>query len=370
MSRFQNEYGFRHDRSPKLGILIANLGSPDEPTPKAVRRYLAEFLWDKRVVEIPRPLWWLILNLVVLNVRPKKSAALYQSIWTEHGSPLLVHSQNQAEKIRGYFDKHHPGRVAVSLGMRYGNPSVESALEELHGAGAQRILVLPLYPQYSATTTATLFDKVADLLKKRRLLPELRFINHYHDHPGYIDAMATQIHNYWAENGRTKFFVLSFHGLPHRCLKQGDPYFCECQKTARLLAEKLELDDDQWKITFQSRFGREEWLKPYTDKSLEELAREGKHDVDVYCPGFSADCLETLEEIAETNRDVFLQAGGKNYRYIPALNASEAHISFLTNLIETHVQGWPELSDKKSIAQLKIEALARLDRAHQQGASE
>ncbi len=362
MSRYQGEFAFRHDLPAKLGVLLVNLGSPDEPTPAAVRRYLKEFLWDPRIVEIPRPLWWLILNLVVLNVRPRKSAAAYASIWTEAGSPLLVNANKQAERLAQAFEQRYPGMVEVAVGMRYGNPSIESALDSLHAAGARRLLVLPLYPQYSATSTGSVFDEVTDVLRRRRWVPEFRFISHYHDDPEYIDALANHIRAYWEAHGRGDKLLLSFHGIPKRCLRQGDPYFCECQKTARLLARALELSDDEWMLTFQSRFGREEWLKPYTEATLRGLPKSGVKRVDVACPGFSADCLETLEEIAETNRDVFLRAGGESFHYIPALNASDAHIAFLQSLIEWHAQGWPELAedfDRESAKQLARESQQR-----------
>ncbi len=368
MSRYQGEFAFRHDQPAKLGVLLVNLGSPDEPTPAALRRYLKEFLWDPRIVEIPRPLWWLILNLVVLNVRSRKSAAAYQSIWTEKGSPLLVNSLAQQRKLAQAFEAQYPGLVEVALGMRYGNPSIESALESLHAAGARRLLVLPLYPQYSATSTGSVFDAVADLLKRRRWIPELRFINHYHDHPAYIDALAARVRQHWEQHGQPDKLVMSFHGIPKRCLLQGDPYYCECQKTARLLAEALALDEDRWMITFQSRFGREEWLKPYTAATLKKLPREGVKQVDVVCPGFSADCLETLEEIDETNRGIFLKAGGERFHYIPALNAGDEHIEFLKRLIEWHSLGWPELAASHDQDVARQQAKAALERARAQGA--
>lgn len=343
MSRFEKGQKFHRDQPPKLGVLLVNLGSPDAPSASAVKRYLREFLWDPRVVEIPRIPWWLILNGIILNVRPKKSAELYKTIWLDEGPPLVVHSRRQQEKIAAYFDQAYPGKVEVALGMRYGNPSIESALKQLDQAGAERIVVLPLYPQYSAATTGTVFDKVTTILSKQRWVPELRFISQYHAQPAYIDAMAKHIQQYWSQHGRAKKIMLSFHGLPQRCVNAGDPYFQQCQQTAQLLVNALALHDEEWLITFQSRFGREEWLQPYTDKTLESLPSQGIKSVDVFCPGFSADCLETLEEIAITNQEGFVAAGGEVLNYIPALNAIDSHIDCLTELIQNHSSGWPEL---------------------------
>jgi len=333
---------FRHDSPDCLGVLLVNLGTPDSPSTRDVRRYLKEFLWDPRVVEVPRPIWWLALNLVILNTRPRRSAKAYQKVWTDEGSPLMVISQRQHAALQASLDQALPGPVKVALAMRYGNPSIKQGLAELRDAGARRVLVLPLYPQYSATTTASIFDAVSSELQGWRWLPELRFINHYHDDPAYITALADTVREHWASNGQAEKLVMSFHGIPREYFEAGDPYFCECQKTGRLLAEALALSDDQWQLTFQSRLGPKEWLRPYTDQTLEELAKGGTSSVDVLCPGFSADCLETLEEIAMENREVFLSAGGEQYRYIPCLNDRPDHIAQLTRLVERHVQGWPE----------------------------
>lgn len=362
MARFQGVFSFQHDVPPRAGVLLTNLGSPDAPTPAAVRRYLKEFLSDPRVIEMPRPLWWLILNLVILNVRPKKSAALYESVWTEEGAPLLAHAREQAEKLRFALESRYPGRIEVAMGMRYGNPSIQTALETLHDAGVKRLIVLPLYPQYSATTTASTFDAVSDVLKQWRWLPELRFVTHYHDDDDYIQALAARIEAHWEQYGRAEHLVFSFHGLPKRYLTDGDPYHCECHKTSRLLAEALRLEDDEWQTTFQSRLGKEEWLRPYTDETLRGLPAKGIKKVDIICPGFSADCLETLEEIAVTNRDEFINAGGEQYRYIPALNASDRHIDMITNLIRRHTNGWPEFDydlDQKAIKKAARECRER-----------
>jgi ferrochelatase len=368
MARYLGIPTFQHDDQPKVGILLTNLGSPDAPTPVAVRRYLKEFLSDPRVVEMSRPLWWLILNLVILNIRPRKSAALYKTIWTEAGSPLILNSQEQADKVRSALENRYPGRTEVALGMRYGNPSIESALETLHNSGVKKLFVLPLYPQYSATTTASTFDAVSGVLKAWRWLPELHFVTHYHDDHNYIQALAASVKEHWQQHGRSEYFVLSFHGLPKRCLTAGDPYHCECHATSRLLAEALELKDSEWQTTFQSRVGREEWLRPYTDETLRGLPAKGIKKIDVICPGFSADCLETLEEIAVTNREEFINVGGEEYRYIPALNASDPHIEMITNLIRQHTQGWPELNDKFDQAAIESMANERCKRALAKGA--
>lgn len=368
MARYLGVSSFQHDDLPKAGILLTNLGSPDAPTPSAVRRYLKEFLWDPRVVEMSRPLWWLILNLVILNIRPRISAALYKKIWKDKGSPLVLNSQEQAEKLRATLERRYPGRTEVALGMRYGNPSIESALETLRNSGVKKLFVLPLYPQYSATTTASTFDAVSRVLKTWRWLPELHFVTHYHDDEKYIQALAASVKEHWQQYGRSEYLVLSFHGLPKRCLTAGDPYHCECHATSRLLAEALELKDSEWQTTFQSRVGREQWLKPYTDETLRSLPAKGIKKIDVICPGFSADCLETLEEIAMTNREEFINAGGEEYEYISALNASDPHINMIENLIHQHTQGWPELNDKFDQTAIEKSASKRRERAIPLGA--
>ncbi len=333
---------FEHGHLSRLGILLTNLGTPDAPTRGALRRYLKEFLSDPRVVEFPRPLWWLVLNGIILNTRPQRSAKAYAKIWSEEGSPLLAYSRAQAKALQDHLDLACNGPVQVALGMRYGAPSIASALEELQAAGVWRLIVLPLYPQYSGSTTGSSFDAVFEILKSWRWVPEVRLINHYHDDPAYIAAMATHIRAHWARSGRGKHILFSFHGLPKRYLLAGDPYYCQCQKTARLLADALRLREDEWTVGFQSRFGRQEWLKPYVDKLLQSWPGQGRREIDVFCPGFAADCLETLEEIALQDRDIFMAAGGQRYEYIPALNADPAHIDALTTLILRHAAGWPE----------------------------
>ena len=344
MSRFSHDEQFFHGKSESLGVLIVNLGTPDEPTTKAVRRYLKQFLSDGRVVEIPKAIWWLILNGIILRTRPAKSAALYASVWEEAGSPLLKYGKLQQQALQAEMAVRFNGPVHVELAMRYGNPSILQGLRNLRSKGARRLLVLPLYPQYSAATTATTYDAVSLEMKRWRWLPEIRYINQYHDDPQYIKALAKSVKAHWSTHGQQEKLMMSFHGLPKRNLELGDPYHCQCHKTGRLLAEALGLSPTQWLVTFQSRFGKAEWLKPYTDKTLEKLATEGVKGIDVVCPGFSSDCLETLEEIAVENRDVFVEAGGESYSYIPALNDDAEHIQVLADLIQKHTQGWPETS--------------------------
>jgi ferrochelatase len=324
------------DNSPQLGVLLTNLGTPDSPAPRDVRRYLKQFLWDPRVVELPRPLWWLVLNLVILNTRPRRSAKAYAKIWTDEGSPLLVISRKQHAALQQRLD----GQSGVALGMCYGSPSIADGLAQLRDAGVQRVLVLPLYPQYSATSTAAIIDAVMVELRHWRAVPELRFINEYHAHPAYIAALADSVRSFQAEHGVPEKLLMSFHGIPQDYADKGDPYACQCETTAALLAEQLGLESTQWQLSFQSRLGPKDWLKPYTDHVLESLGKSGVKDVQVICPGFSADCLETLEEIAMENRAVFLGAGGTDYRYISCLNDGPAHIEFLAQLVEQHLQGW------------------------------
>lgn len=317
----------------KTGVLLINLGTPDAPTTPALRRYLAEFLWDKRVVDLPRPLWWLILHGIILRTRPAKSAVAYQTVWTEGGSPLLVISRQQQEKLQNLLDEKEPGRYHVALGMRYGNPSIASAVEELQQQDVDEVVVLPLYPQNSCSTTGSSFDALAEAMQQHRFVPPVRFIADYHNHPSYITALAESVRVVWQQHPQPEKLIISFHGTPVRFRDEGDRYFGQCERTAQLLAEELGLSAEQWRLTFQSRFGKEEWLQPYTDETLKALPAKGVKSVDVICPGFSADCLETLEEIAEENRDYFIEAGGESFNYIAALNADESHIQLLANLV-------------------------------------
>jgi len=349
-------------RGSATGVLLTNLGTPDTPTPAAVRRYLAEFLSDRRVVDMPRWLWWPLLHGVILRVRPRKVARAYRSVWTEQGSPLLAISRRQASLLGETLARRLPGRVEVAAAMRYGRPSIEDGLNALRDRDVQRLLVLPLYPQYSATTTASTFDAVFDVLRRWRRVPELRLIRHYHAHPAYIEALAASVREHWQAHGRAERLLMSFHGLPRRYQEAGDPYFCECRETARQLAGTLGLEDTQWQMSFQSRFGREEWLRPYTDHTLRDWAAQGVHSVQVLCPGFSADCLETLEEIAMQNRDLFLAAGGQSFEYIAALNDRPDHIDMLAALVRQHMEGWradDEAAERRLVDCLQAPSRAR-----------
>lgn len=358
-----------HGTQERLGILLVNLGSPKAPTTSAVRRYLAEFLWDRRVVEIPRLVWFLILHGIILRLRPSKSAKKYQAIWSDQGSPLIAIANRQAQAIEKQLQKQIRGNAIVDVAMRYGDPSIANGLQGLRQAGARRLLVLPLYPQYSATTTASVFDAVTEELRNWRWLPDMRFINTYHDHSGYIDALSKSVLRHWDKSARKPdVLIFSFHGIPQAYIDKGDPYFCYCQKTARLVAEKLALRDNQWIVTFQSRFGKAPWLKPATDQTLMQLAHNGIHTVDIICPGFSADCLETLEEINIENRDIFLQGGGVDFGYIECLNDQAEHIKALCDLIQQHSFGWPETMPTWDAGQRAVEAKKTRERALNMGA--
>ncbi len=337
---YKGTENFSHNQAERLGILITNLGTPDAPTTSALRKYLAEFLWDPRVVEVPRPIWWLILHGIILRIRPSRSAKAYASVWESEGSPLLIHTAKQAEGVRAALQARYGNNVVVGFAMRYGNPSIPRVLDEMQQQGVQKLLVLPLYPQYSASTSASTFDAIAHDFTRRRWLPDFRFISHYHDFPAYIEAMAQHIEAWWAEHGRKQKLILSYHGVPLKYLQKGDPYHCECHKTSRLLAERLGLGKDDYMTTFQSRFGREEWLQPYTDETLKSLPGTGVKSIDVFCPGFSSDCLETIEEINEENREYFLESGGEGFGYIPCLNATPGHINALVELVEENLKGW------------------------------
>jgi ferrochelatase len=337
---------FAHDRRQRLGVLLVNLGTPDAPTAPAVRRYLAQFLSDPRVVEIPSLVWKPILHGLILRTRPQKSAQKYAAIWGSEGSPLLVHSLRQRALLLGLLGEHLKAmglpsdHAVVELGMRYGNPSIASALDKLAAQDCDRILVVPLYPQYAASTTASALDAAFAHLQSKRRVPAVRTLDSYHDDPGYIRALARVANDYWMKHGRPDRVVLSFHGLPRRVLDLGDPYHCHCQKTARLLAVELGFEPGQVAVTFQSRFGRAEWLKPYTIEVLTALAGEGQTRVDVICPGFVSDCLETLEEIGIEVRQAFLAAGGKDLHLIPCLNEHPQWIEALTALTLRELQGW------------------------------
>ena len=356
---FAKEPLFKHGQVPRTAVLFCNLGTPDTPTAPDVRRFLAEFLSDPRVVEIPRLVWLAILHGIILRVRPAKSAAKYASIWTPEGSPLKVWTEKQAKLLQGWLAQRGHD-VQVRYAMRYGSTSIASQLDALKAEGVTRVLILPAYPQYSATTTASLFDAVYAWAGKVRNLPELRFVNRYHDDAGYIKALAQSISRYWKAHGRPDQLVMSFHGVPERTLHLGDPYHCECFKTARLLAEQLGLSREQFKVTFQSRLGRAKWLEPYTEPTLIAMGKDGVKRVDVVCPGFTSDCLETLEEIAMEGRHAFLTAGGKEFHYIPCLNDDAAWITALCDVAQQHLAGWPTQAgpDAQALAASRTAALA------------
>ncbi|MBA3034669.1 MAG: ferrochelatase [Gammaproteobacteria bacterium] len=335
MPRFRPEPKIDTAAAPRTAILLVNLGTPEAPTAPAVRRYLGEFLWDPRVVEIPRLVWWFILNGIILNTRPKKSAEKYAAIWMAEGSPLKVHTERQVKLLKGLLGQQGLDELLIDFAMRYGQPSIESKLDALKAAGATRILIVPLYPQFAASTTASVMDVVAGWMQRARNLPEISFVRDYHDHPGYLDALAASVREHWQANGRptdNTRLLLSFHGLPQRSIELGDPYFDECQRTGQLLATRLGLPEGHLLVTFQSRFGPAKWLQPYTQPTLEELAKQGIERVDILCPGFAADCLETLEEIALECKAAFLGKGGKEFHYIPCLNERPDWIAALADI--------------------------------------
>ena len=315
----------------KIGVLLANLGSPTAPTTKAVRRFLKDFLWDPRVVNLPRPLWWVILHFFVLPFRPARSALAYQKVWHEKGSPLTYLTRELTGKVAA---KLNAEGITTDFVMRYGEPSIANQLRAFKKAGITDLIVLPLYPQYSSTTTASIYDHLVKELNQWRHLPNIQFISDYHQDKHYISAIAESIEQAWLEQGKNELLLMSFHGLPEQLTKWGDPYFHQCHKTATLIAEKLGLNEKEWMIVFQSRFGKAEWLKPYCVDTLQNLPGQGIKTVDIVCPGFAVDCLETLEEIAIENKSIFMKVGGTNYRYIPALNDSAAHVNAIVNLLE------------------------------------
>ncbi len=326
------------DHHPLTGVLINNLGTPASPRTPDVRAFLKQFLSDPRVVRLPRPVWWFILNVIILNTRPKRSAEAYQEIWTDQGSPLLAISQSQVERLQAWAQSALPPNVRIELGMRYGEPSIEHGLNRLRQAGATKYLILPMYPQYSTTTTASTKDEVLRVFESWPSMPKFRFVCHYFDEPQYIGALSHSVEEHWRKNGRADRLLMSFHGIPEQYSQQGDPYREQCESTAKLLAENLQLDPEQWQLSFQSRLGPKKWLQPYTDHTLQEWGEQGIESVDVICPGFSVDCLETLEEIAIRNKQLFLDSGGKACHYIPCLNDQPRHIEMISHLIRNHSQ--------------------------------
>ncbi len=342
---------YQHGSSSRIGILLVNLGTPDAPTPRALRPYLKEFLSNSRVIEIPRWVWWLVLNGVILNTRPKKSAEKYALIWTPEGSPLKVHTERQTRLLLGFIGERIKPVPLVEYAMSIGNPSISKVLARMKQHRCERILVLPLYPQYAASSTAVALDTVFTQLRKMRNVPAIRTVKHYHDHPGYINALAQNVRDYWKKTGKPDKLVMSFHGVPRFTLDKGDPYHCECQKTGRLLAEALNLGTSQFQICFQSRFGKTEWLKPYTTEILEQLGKQNARRIDVVCPGFVSDCLETLEEIAIEGRTTFVQAGGQEFHYIPCLNERDDWIHVLADITLANLQGWLGLEKSEEEAE-------------------
>ncbi len=337
-SRFLGRDKSIHQQSRKTGILLTNLGTPEAPTSSALRTYLREFLSDPRVVEIPRIVWMLILHGIILRVRPKKSAKLYESIWTDKGSPLLVICEQIKDKVAHKLKVIDRNDLLVDLAMRYGKPSIAEALDKFQQQGVDNIILLPLYPQYAGPTTGSTFDAVVDTIKKWRWIPSLHFINGYYDHPKYITALANSVQEHISAHGKPDKLVLSYHGMPKYFLESGDPYYCFCHQTTKLLMEELNFSADDYVMTFQSRFGKAEWLKPYTDETLASLAQAGHKHVAIISPAFSADCLETLEELVHENKAVFLEAGGEQYHYIPALNDRDDHCEALVDIIHQQLK--------------------------------
>lgn len=353
------EPSYAHGSEPRVGVLLVNLGSPDAPNPGAVRSYLREFLSDARVVEIPRIIWWPILHGIVLRTRPRASAARYAQVWMSDGAPLKVHTERQTRLIQGYLgERAKQLPIVADYAMRYGSPSIADKIRQMKQHNCNRLLIVPLYPQYSASTTATVTDAVTKCLAEMRNQPALRTVRSFHDHPGYIAALAQSVKDYRMKNGRPDILVMSFHGVPRRTLDKGDPYHCECQKTGRLLAEALSLRPEQYRITFQSRFGRAEWLKPYTADVLKELGRQKTPRVDVICPGFVSDCLETLEEIAIEGKATFLKAGGKEFHAVPCLNERNDWLHALTDIVVRNLLGWDHRVPPEQLEKSRLSALA------------
>ena len=340
MVKYIGEKDYEHGSKEKIGVLITNLGTPDAPNKKELKVYLNQFLSDPRVIELPKILWQIILKLVILQIRPSKSAEAYKQIWTDKGSPLLDIANRQLNKIQSSFSSKNEN-IVFEVGMRYGNPSIPDALLKLQKKQVRRLLVLPMYPQYCAATTGSTFDEVTNVLQKWRWIPEMRFINQYFEEKNYIEALSNSIKSFWKKTSKPQKIIFSYHGIPKRYLTNGDPYHCFCLKTTRLVKEYMGLSDDEIMTTFQSRFGREEWLKPYTSETLKELPKQGIKNIHIISPGFSSDCLETLEELEEENKEYFLESGGENYHYIPCLNDHDDHIDVFVNLIKKHTQGWP-----------------------------
>ena len=340
MSRYKSTAEHRHGLAERIGVLLVNSGTPDSPRPRDVRSFLAKLLGDPRVVELHRALWLPILHGIILRVRPFRSAKKYQSIWSARGSPLLAFSEDLRSALLQQLAKRVLAPISIELGMMYAHPGVAASLEALRRQGCTKLLVLPMFPQYCGASTGAAFDQVSAELRRWRWVPDLRFISEYHEHPGYIAALAASVRDHWTEHGQTDQLLVSFHGIPEQYFRDGDPYFCKCQKTARLLAEELQLRPEQWALAFQSKYGPGRWLKPYTVDTLEAMPKRGVRAVTTVCPGFAVDCLETLEEMDIENREHFMRAGGLTYQYVPALNARQDHARALVDLIAQHCEGW------------------------------
>ncbi len=343
---------YQHGSPNRTGVLLINLGTPDAPTAQALRPYLKEFLSNPRVIEVPRLIWWPILHGFILPFRPKASAEKYAKIWMPEGSPLKVHTERQTKLLRGALQSRLQNPPIVEYAMNIGKPSVATVMAKMQEQGCERILVIPLFPQYAASSTAAAMDNVFSVLNRMRNLPSIRTVKQYHDHPGYITALAQNVQDYWGIHGRPDKLIISFHGTPRASLDKGDPYHCACQKTGRLLAEALALESNQYSVCFQSRFGKAKWLTPYTAVTLEQMGKEQTQRVDVICPGFVSDCLETLEEIAIEAKNIFIQAGGKEFHYIPCLNERSDWIQALADITCTHLQGWLDIAVTEEAAQL------------------
>lgn len=343
---------YQHGSFNRTGVLLINLGTPDAPTAQALRPYLKEFLSNRRVIEVPRLIWWPILHGFILPFRPKESAEKYAKVWMPEGSPLKVHTERQTKLLREALQTRLNNPPIVEYAMNIGKPSVAAVMANMQAQGCDRILVIPLFPQYAASSTAAAMDNVFTVLERMRNQPAVRTVKQYHDHPGYIAALAQNVRDYWATHGQPDKLIISFHGTPRASLDKGDPYHCFCQKTGRLLAESLALNPDQYAVCFQSRFGRAQWLTPYTAVTLEQLGKEQTRRVDVICPGFVSDCLETLEEISMEARDIFIQAGGKEFHYIPCLNERADWIETLADIACANLQGWLDTEVTEEAAQL------------------
>ncbi len=343
---------YQHGSPHRTGVLLINLGTPDAPTAQALRPYLKEFLSNPRVIEIPRLIWWPILHGFILPFRPKASAEKYAKIWMPEGSPLKVHTERQTTLLREALQTRLQNPPIVEYAMNIGKPSVATVMAKMQAQGCERILVIPLFPQYAASSTAAAMDNVFSVLSRMRNLPSIRTVKQYHDHPGYIAALAQNVRDYWDAHGRPDKLIISFHGTPRASLDKGDPYHCACQKTGRLLAEALALESNQYSVCFQSRFGKAKWLTPYTAATLEQLGKEQTQRVDVICPGFVSDCLETLEEIAIEAKNTFTQSGGKEFHYIPCLNERSDWIQALADITCAHLQGWLDMAVTEEAAKL------------------